>query len=118
MARRIDYHIGLDISINETERELLRCLRDLTSRPGEPVSMTARGLSERLKTSTATVRRACRALSRKGLILSQDVRREDGSRAANEYVITLVGWEVLRSKGTMRPVRRSGGERGASDSRG
>ena len=38
-----------------------------------------------------------------GLISKRGKVREDGGRDANEYVITLLGWEVLRSKGYMRP---------------
>lgn len=105
MARKVKYKISF--SINETERMVLRCLRDCTSARGERVVITAEALSRRVKKSTVTVRRSCASFARTGLISAYETARDDGGRSANAYVITDIGWMVLDGEGSMRPLAPS-----------
>lgn len=101
MARKVEFEIKL--TINETEHRLLHCLGELAPKQGQVAVVSASRFSSLLNTSVATVRRSCESLDEMGLISKRGKVREDGGRDANEYVITLLGWEVLRSKGYMRP---------------
>lgn len=106
MARKVKFHISLDICINESDLALLRLLGRLSSPTSPPVSLTARALAEELHLSLAMVRRSCRVLVNRGLIIVRGVRRSDGGRDANTYEITVLGREVIPLQGSMRPQRR------------
>lgn len=68
MARKVSFHITLDVFINESDYALLQLLGSLSARGERPIVMTARSFSTRLNLSLATVRRSCRTLASKGLI--------------------------------------------------
>lgn len=105
MARKVKFHVSLDIFINESDLALLHLLGRLSPVTTGPVSLTARALANELQLSLATVRRSCRVLVDRGLIIVRGVRRRDGGRDANTYEITVLGREVLSLQGSMRPQR-------------
>lgn len=105
MARKVCYTLTLKISINESELRLLRLIASRCTVPGKPVELTARSFSDELNLSMATVRRSSKTLQDNLLILVYDTRRDDGGRAANSYVLTSLGRELLSHKGSMRPRR-------------
>lgn len=110
MAHKLNYRIRL--AINETERSLLACLGvELRGTDGS-VAISASSLSKKTSLTEQTVRRSCRSLADKGLISISAMTREDGSRAANEYRITVVGRKVLESEpipsSALIPERREG----------
>lgn len=105
MARKVKFHVSLDIFINESDLALLHLLGRLSPVTTGPVSLTARALANELQLSLATVRRSCRVLVDRGLIIVRGVRRRDGGRDANTYEITVLGREVLSLRGSMRPQR-------------
>lgn len=106
MAHKLQYEITL--FINETERTLLGWLGNELKEPGARVRIPARDFSERLNIPEQTVRRSCRSLASKGLISISSSTHPDGGRAPNEYRITFVGWEVLRSEARPRSRRAHG----------
>lgn len=110
MARKLNYRILL--AINETERALLGCLDVQVRASGGVAVLSARALSEKTSLNQQTVRRSCRSLAEKGLIIVKPMTREDGSRSANEYRITLAGRLVLESEpipsSALIPERRRG----------
>ena len=103
VARKLEYEITF--AINETERALLGCLGDELRQSGGSVILSASGISVCLRFTVQSARRSCRSLAEKGLISVSPKTREDGSRAANEYRITLLGWKTLESKPLPRPSR-------------
>ena len=110
MARKLNYRILL--AINETERALLGCLAAEVRESGGMAVLSAHVISEKTSLNQQTVRRSCRSLAEKGLIIVRPTTHEDGSRSANEYRITLVGHLVLESEPIPRsaliPERRRG----------
>lgn len=103
VARKLEYKITF--AINETERALLGFLGVELKHAGGSVVLSASGISQSLSITEQTARRTCRSLAEKGLISVSPKTREDGSRAANEYRITLLGWKILESKPLPRPSR-------------
>ena len=103
VARKLEYEITF--AINETERALLGFLGVELRQAGGSVVLSASGISQSLSITEQTARRTCRSLAEKGLISVSPKTREDGSRAANEYRITLLGWKTLESKPLPRPSR-------------
>lgn len=103
VARKLEYKITF--AINETERALLGFLGVELRQAGGSVVLSASGISQSLSITEQTARRTCRSLAEKGLISVSPKTREDGSRAANEYRITLLGWKTLESKPLPRPSR-------------
>lgn len=103
MAQMLDYEVK--ITINETERSLLQSLSLELDGKGSAAVVPAVVFCRRLGYSVPTVRRSFRSLARKGLISMRSCTRADGSRDANEYRITVVGWLVLSEKGRPRRAR-------------
>ena len=96
VAHKLNYRIRL--AINETERSILGCLNLGLREPDGVAILSIRSLSQMTDLSEQTVRRSCRSLAEKGLISISSMTREDGSRSANEYRITVVGRKVLESE--------------------
>lgn len=63
-------------------------------------------MTNALSLSEGRVRNACRALQHDGLLLVEARFDEDGGQRANRYVLTKVGYEVLRS-GIDRAARKA-----------
>lgn len=105
MSRRVDYHITVDVSINESDLALLECLSVVKTEFGSPMRLPAKWFARELNLSLATVRRSFKTLSCKGLIVMRGGTREDGGRDVNVYEITALGLKVLSSEGFMRPRR-------------
>lgn len=103
VARKNEYTVTF--TINDTERRLLIHLAVAARLPGSAVSLSASGISRSLNIPEQTVRRTCRSLAEKGLISVSPKTHEDGSRAANEYRITLLGWKTFESEPLPRPSR-------------
>ena len=101
----IKLYYEIKFAINETERDLLAFIGFEARRVGASVSLSLSGISQGLSITEQTARRTCRSLAEKGLISVSPKTREDGSRAANEYRITLLGWKILESKPLPRPSR-------------
>ena len=95
----------IDFTINETEDALLDYLGVEMRRTGTSVVLSVVGISQTLNIPEQTARRTCRSLAEKGLISVSPKTREDGSRAANEYRITLLGWKTFESEPLPRPSR-------------
>lgn len=105
VSRKVEYHITVDVSINESDLALLKHLGALFTEPGSPTRLSAKRFAADLGMSLTTVRRSLRTLACKGLIVTRSGTRDDGGRDVNGYEITTLGLKVLESQGFMRPRR-------------
>ena len=103
VARKNTYTVTF--TINDTEESLLIHLAVEARLAGTAVSLSARGISQSLNITEQTARRTWHSLAEKGLITVRPKTRRDGSRAANEYLITLLGWKALEYKSVPLPER-------------
>lgn len=111
MTRRKTYEVVLHVSANDSDVALLHVLEVCTGGVGIPVKISARDLAQLLGIRPVTVRRSACHLANQGLVVMGEVRRADGGRDANSYMITTAGGAFLHSPeasaliAAMRPIR-------------
>lgn len=107
MAKKIVYSLSLEITINETE---LAFLKFLSKRQGNErhIAFTSKEVADKIGASESSVRRIYRDLATDGLIFVNEGRREDGSRTANSYGLTLMGRQILLAEKDRKVSKKVG----------
>ncbi len=101
------YSLSLEITINETE---LAFLKFLSKRQGNErhIAFTSKEVADKIGASESSVRRIYRDLATDGLIFVNEGRREDGSRTANSYGLTLMGRQILLAEKDRKVSKKVG----------
>lgn len=101
------YSLTLEITINETE---LAFLKFLSKRQGNErhIAFTSKEVADKIGASESSVRRIYRDLATDGLIFVNEGRREDGSRTANSYGLTLMGRQILLAEKDRKVSKKVG----------
>lgn len=113
MAKKIVYSLTLEITINETE---LAFLKFLSKRQGNErhIAFTSKEVADKIGASESSVRRIYRDLATDGLIFVNEGRREDGSRTANSYGLTLMGRQILLAEKNQKVSKKVGARKKAA----
>lgn len=113
MAKKIVYSLSLEITINETE---LAFLKFLGKRQGNErhIAFTSKEVADKIGASESSVRRIYRDLATDGLIFVNEGRREDGSRTANSYGLTLMGRQILLAEKDRKVSKKVGARKKAA----
>lgn len=107
------YSLTLEITINETE---LAFLKFLSKRQGNErhIAFTSKEVADKIGASESSVRRIYRDLATDGLIFVNEGRREDGSRTANSYGLTLMGRQILLAEKNQKVSKKVGARKKAA----
>ena len=111
MTRRKSYEVVLHVSANDSDVALLHVLEVCAGGVGIPVKISAVDLAKLLGLRPITVRRSASHLASQGLVIMAEVRRADGGRDANSYMVTTAGGAFLHGPeasalvAAMRPIR-------------